>query len=403
MPAEPSEFMPRPPTPAGAQSIAAGSYEVLVGPGLLDHAASFIRHAVAGVRRLLLAHDDRLPRALIERAAAALRAGGIDPGLCPVTADEEHKSFATLERICAAAIALRLEREEPIAAFGGGIVGDVAGFAAAVYRRGVPLIQIPTTLLSMVDASVGGKTAVNIRALDRSKPGALKKNMAGAFHMPALVICDVDTLASLPDREFRSGLAECIKHGLIGADFGDPALADYTQKHVHDILSRAPDRLTPLVARNIAIKACCVSLDPHERGSDQPHGGRMALNCGHTVAHAIETLPGLSHELSSLAGLTHGEAVGLGLLAECRLAIALGLNDAAAADRLAATLTAAGLPTRVRGLPPAATIADAMLDDKKVARGRLRMALPCAGSRCRLLVDPPRPALLASIDSLRAA
>lgn len=403
MPAEQSELMLRPPTPAGTRSIAAGDYEVLVGTGLLPHAAPFVRFAARGARRLLLVHDDRLPASLIGSAVGSLRAGGIDPGLCPITADEEHKSFATLERICAAAVAVRLERDEPVAALGGGIVGDVAGFAAAVYRRGVPLIQLPTTLLSMVDASVGGKTAVNIRAIDCGEPGPLKKNMAGAFHMPALVLCDVDTLASLPDRELRSGLAECIKHGLIGSDFGDPTLADFTQKELASILRRTPGALTALVARNVAVKADCVSRDPHERGPDQPHGGRMALNCGHTVAHAIETLPGLSHAGSNLSGLTHGEAVGLGLLAECRLAIALGLNTPSAADRLASVLAAAGLPTQLRGLPPSEVIAAAMLDDKKVAGGKLRMTLPAADHRARLVSAPPRSALLAAIESLRAA
>jgi len=128
----------------------------------------------------------------------------------------------------------------------------------------------------------------------------------------------------------------------------------------------------------------------------------MALNCGHTVAHAIETLANLTHDLTELSGLTHGEAVGLGLLAECQLAVAMGLNESAATARLAATLRAAGLPTRIRGLPAAAVIADAMLDDKKVAAGKLRMALPCAGEHCRLVIDPPRAALLGAIETIRA-
>ncbi len=402
MPGEGPEMIFRPPTPAGVRAVSAGGYEVLVGSSVLQHAAPFIRFAVRGVRRLLLVHDARLPHSLVDGAIAALRSGGIDPGLCPVTADEDHKSFATLEQICSAAVGFRLERDEPIAAFGGGIVGDVAGFAAATYRRGVPFVQLPTTLLSMVDASVGGKTAVNIRAVECGRPGPLKKNMAGAFHMPALVLCDVDALASLPDRELRSGLAECIKHGLIGSDFADPTLADYTRKHIGEILSRSRSQLTALVARNVAVKANCVSRDPHERGIDQPHGGRMALNCGHTVAHAIETLGGLSHESTGLSGLTHGEAVGLGLLAECHLAVTMKLNDPAALDQLTQTLQAAGLPTRISGLPDAARIADAMLDDKKVAGGALRMALPCADHRCRLVTKPPQSALLAAIDSLRA-
>ena len=137
--------------------------------------------------------------------------------------------------------------------------------------------------------------------------------------------------------------------------------------------------------------------------SSLPHGGRMALNCGHTVAHAVETMPGLSHDKTNASGLTHGEALGLGLLAECSLAVSMGLNDTASLHRLAAMLAAAGLPTRIRGLPPAAMIAGAMLDDKKVSGGKLRMALPCAANHCKLVTDPPREALLTAIDSIRAA
>ncbi len=386
--------------PEGTRTVAATGYRVAVGAGLLAACGAHVREATRGASRGLIVHDDNLPRTLVESVIASLESAGIAAGLCPVRATEEDKSLATLETIYSAAVAFKLERDECLIALGGGVVGDVAGFAAATYRRGVPLVQMPTTLLAMVDASVGGKTAVNIRQADCGSSGPLKKNMVGAFHMPALVLCDVRSLQSLSDRELRSGLAECIKHGLIGADFGDPTLLAFAKQHMAALAARDEAKLVAFIARNVAVKADCVAKDPHERGSDQPHGGRMALNCGHTVAHAIETLPGLSHG-ADMSGLTHGEAVGLGLIAECALSAAMGLNAPDAVEELRSLLNSAGLPDRVRGLPPAEAIADAMLDDKKVAGGKLRMALPAADRRARLVVNPSRELLLGAIETIR--
>jgi len=400
------EFLVRPdppPHPPGARTVAAGGYEIIVGAGLLGGIGPFVRSVLPNAGRALLVHDSALPRAYIDSTAAALGSAGFSVAACPVRATEDRKSLTTLEQIFGAAVSARLERDEPIIALGGGIVGDVAGFAAATYRRGVPIIHLPTTLLSMVDASVGGKTAVNIRSAGPN--GALSKNMAGAFHRPSLVVCDVSTLHSLPDRELRSGLAECIKHALIGADFADPTLTEFIEQHRSAILARDEATLIKLVARNVTIKANCVARDEFERRhDDSPHGGRMALNCGHTVAHAIETLPGLLHGAGDTGdtGLTHGEAVGLGLLAECVIATHMALNDAGAITRLETLLARAGLPTRVRGLPATSTIIDRMLDDKKVAGGKLRLALPAADNRCRLVTDPPMGAVAAGIEAIRA-
>ncbi|MBX3403713.1 MAG: 3-dehydroquinate synthase [Phycisphaeraceae bacterium] len=377
------------------------AYDVVVGMGVLSDAGVLTRDALGpgGERaaRALLAHDDALPRGLVNATAAAFTAAGLNIIACPVRASEAEKSFATVERIVQAAASGRLERGEPVVALGGGVVGDVAGFAAACYRRGVPVVQCPTTLLSMVDASVGGKTGVNVRVGD-----SLKKNMAGAFHQPALVLCDVATMQSLPARDLRSGLAECIKHAMIGADFGDADLLDLTRSALDHVLGMDAGALVELVSRNVAVKAACVGGDERETlASDAPHGGRMALNAGHTVAHAIETLPGLSHGRPSLADLTHGEAVGLGLLAEARLAATLGLLDGREAEELREVLERAGLPTAVRGLPDSARIIALMGDDKKVAGGRLRVSLPARGRRCTLADDPPRDALAAAIDTVR--
>ena len=397
MPGAPNPQQPTLPPRRMRVNTPIGSYDVTVGSGLLQSLGVLTRE-VTRASRSLLVHDAGLPAPTVSAARDSLRASGMDSATLPLAADEQHKSFASVESIVRAAIDFRLERAEPIIALGGGIVGDVTGFAAASYRRGVPIIQCPTTLLAMVDASVGGKTGVNVAA-----GGTLKKNMAGAFYQPLLVVCDVQALSTLPDRELRSGLAECIKHGLIGADFGDAALSEFLFTSIAAFLARNDAALIELVSRNVAIKAVCIGDDVFETAaSSHLHGGRMALNCGHTVAHAIETLPALTHESTKVDGLTHGEAVGLGLLAECHLAVALKLNDAGAPARLSALLAAAGLPTRIRGLPPATKIAEAMLDDKKVAAGKLRMALPCAGQHCRLVTDPPREALLAAIESIRA-
>lgn len=381
---------------------AGARYDVLVGAGILGELGDRMRGLMpaggSGASRALLAHDAALPRNLVERVRGSLARAGWTVSTIAARASEELKSFETLGAMVAACIEARLERAEPIVALGGGVIGDVAGFAAACYRRGVPVVQCPTTLLSMVDASVGGKTGVNVRV-----GGVLKKNMAGAFHQPVLVVCDVDALTSLPARELRSGLAECIKHTLIAADFGDAGLLDFTRGAMARALDLDPRALIELVSRNVAVKAACVGGDERELvATDAPHGGRMALNAGHTVGHAIETLPGLSHGSPAVQGLTHGEAVGLGLLAEARIAAGLGLLQHSAVDGLVAMLSAAGLPIAVAGLPPADRVIELMADDKKVAGGRVRMSLPASGCRCRLVENPPRDVLAAAIDSLRA-
>lgn len=381
---------------------AGARYDVLVGAGLLGELGERVRGVwparYDGPSRALLVHDAALPRELVNRVQGSLAGAGWTVSTFAARASEELKSFETVGAIVAACIEARLERAEPMVALGGGVIGDVAGFAAACYRRGVPVVQCPTTLLSMVDASVGGKTGVNVRA-----GGVLKKNMAGAFHQPALVVCDVEALASLPARELRSGLAECIKHALIAADFGDAGLLEFTRGAMARGFALDPSALIELVSRNVAVKAACVSGDEREIvATDAPHGGRMALNAGHTVGHAIETLPGLSHGSPATVGLTHGEAVGLGLLAEARLAAGLGLLEHPAVDGLVGMLAAAGLPTIVSGLPGADRVIELMADDKKVSGGRVRMSLPASGCRCRLVENPPRDVLAASIDSLRA-
>jgi 3-dehydroquinate synthase len=234
-------------------------------------------------------------------------------------------------------------------ALGGGVVGDLAGFVAATYLRGVPYAQVPTTLLAMLDASVGGKVGVDT---------PLGKNLVGAFHPPAIVVADPLTLLSLPDRVYRSGLAEAVKHGLIA----DSTYFTWIETSARKLLTQDLATLTHLVHRSVEIKAAVVSQDEREGGI------RAILNAGHTVAH------GLEHE--SHYRLPHGEAVGLGLIAECRIAERMGLAPSGLADRVQALLRALGLPVKTGGTIQVAAVLEAMLHDKKNREGQVRLALP---------------------------
>lgn len=383
----------------------ARSYDAVVGAGILPslgqrtfetlgHDAPARAHMA---RRAFVVSDAGLPPEAAAAALASLSEAGYLAAGEAVAASERDKSIASAERLLVALARTRHERTDPVVALGGGVTGDLAGFVASIYRRGVPVIQCPTTLLAMVDAAVGGKTAVNLELPDSGASGPrLLKNLVGSFHQPSLVLCDVRLLASLPDLHLRAGLAECIKHGLLAADWGDPDLLDWTAASLSAILDRNETYLIELVARNLAVKAAVVASDEREEGGG-PGGGRLALNMGHTVAHAIETLP-----LPRLGRpLLHGEAVALGLIAEAACGERLGATARGTADRIAGLTRAAGLPVSIPGLPPAEEILAGMLDDKKTAGGRLRLALPTGGGRCRIVFDPPETAIRTGIDRIR--
>ena len=388
---------------------APSAYRVQIGAGLLASGA-VLASLDPAPRAVLAVIDAGVPRASIEPLLRQLDRSGVRWGVSVVTATEAAKTLATMERALIEAGRLRLERGDAIFAVGGGIVCDVAGFAAAVYRRGVRIVQCPTTLLAMVDAAVGGKTAANLTVPtdgdDDHKP-RLVKNLIGAFHQPAAVIADVATLASLPPREFRSGLAECLKHGLIGAGAGDPGLLGWMEKHLPAIVAMDPGKLAELVTRNVALKARVVAADPLElsRAAD---GGRMALNLGHTFAHAIETLPGLTWNTPWGAGgqtagpLKHGEAVGLGLIAAATAAGLLKLAPHSLQAKVRALVVSAGLPDRIQGLPASDRLISRMGDDKKVLGGKLRLILPTGSGRSRVVVGPSRQVVMASLNSIRS-
>jgi 3-dehydroquinate synthetase len=362
---------------------------------VLDELGHWARLAGRKGRRAALLVDDRLPPETVDRARGSLAAAGLDVSAVPVHASEPDKSLAQIERVLRALADAALERGEVVVALGGGIVGDLAGFAAAVYRRGVAVVQCPTTLLSMVDASVGGKTGVNLQA--RS---GLLKNFVGSFHQPRAVLADVSTLASLPRREFISGLAECVKHGMLSGGFGDAGLLDWTAAEADRILAKDPGVLTSLVARNVAVKAEVVAGDEREELPSSA-GGRALLNLGHTFGHAVETLPGVSPDGDpSHAPLMHGEAVALGLVAAAAVSVRLGHLNAGQGREVADLLRRLGLPTSAAGLPPAAEVLERMGHDKKTAGGVIRLIVPEAGRRCRVLESPERQAVEAGIAAM---
>lgn len=393
------------------------AYKALIGHGLLSHPSKELDSVLANRRAALLIVDSGLSPATLEPVIRRLDKLPIRWGVSIARATEEEKTIESLERVLAEASRLRLERSDIIIALGGGIVTDLAGLAASMHRRGIDVIQCPTSLLAMVDAAIGGKTAVNLWVRpdhkDSDQKPRLVKNAVGTFHQPALVICDTSSLASLPPRELRCGLAECLKHALIGPALGDKTLWTWTLKNLDAIMRRDTSVTAELVKRNLECKARIVQADEHE-SSTKRTGGRVMLNLGHTFAHALETLPALSWRDRAGQGhagpLKHGEAVGLGLLCAATLSESLKLlkptnkSDAPISQQLREALERIGLPTRILGLPtaPATTIVQRMRDDKKVAAGRLRIILPTSNGQCIARDDIPDAAVSSALEAIRA-
>jgi 3-dehydroquinate synthase len=323
---------------------ALGSYPVSVGPGLLAYLPTALSEHLAGRRAAMIAD------AGVFALYTAGRLGSISwtgEALC-VPPGESSKTRDTWARLTDELLQRRFGRDSALIGLGGGVVGDLTGFVAATYMRGLPYILVPTTLLAMLDASVGGKTAVN---------APQGKNLIGAFHPPAAVIADPLTLATLPDREYRSGLAEAVKHGLIA----DAEYFAWMEAEAVAILGRDPPLVSRLVHRSVEIKADVVSADERESGR------RAVLNAGHTVGHALEQLSGYR--------LAHGEAVALGLLAECDVAERLGVATPGVRARVAALLERFGLPTRFIEPVNVTAAITLMASDKKNRRARIHCAL----------------------------
>lgn len=330
------------------------SYDIHIGPGLLDRAADMIR-ALLPRPRLVVVQDEAVA-VHGTHLQQILGENGIETLLLSVRGGESAKSFNTLNWLCTQLLDAHVERGDMIACLGGGVIGDLGGFAAAILRRGIDFIQIPTTLLAQVDSSVGGKTGINM---------AQGKNLVGTFHQPRLVLIDPETLTTLPTRQRRAGLAEVIKYGLID----DPDFFAWQEDHQHALLAGKFEPLSHAIAQSCRAKARIVAADERERGT------RALLNLGHTFGHAIEALGGYDGRV------LHGEAVALGMAMAMRYSNRLGLcpdRDVMRAEQL---LQAASLPVRADAcavpLDPDAMLA-AMIQDKKTQQGRITLIL-CRG------------------------
>lgn len=337
-----------------------GGYGIHIEPGLLRQRERLVTEFGLG-GRVALGTTERI--ATLHGAALAARLP--DTTLLTMPDGEAHKTLATVARIYSELVAAGLDRHDTLLALGGGVAGDTFGFAASTYLRGLRLVMAPSTLLAMVDASVGGKTGVDIPE---------GKNLVGAFVQPAAVLVDTELLATLPQREWRNGMAEVLKHGLLAdAQLLDPAL-------------HTRDRAAELVRRALQVKVDIVQQDPFERGR------RAHLNLGHTFAHAIE--------LVTAFRWAHGEAVGFGLVAAARLSHTLGMCPAALVDEVERVVAASGLPVRLGGVD-AAAICAAMATDKKRRAGRVRFVLLRDFHDVTLVEDVPMPTVVAVLDDLQ--
>lgn len=329
------------------------AYAIHIGRGIVARCAGAVAALSPGGRAALVA-DANVDALHGEAVAGPLERAGIGVARIRVPAGEGAKSWAGLVDLCEAILAARIERGDVVVALGGGVTGDLAGFAAAIVRRGMRFVQMPTTLLAQVDSSVGGKTGIN---------SAHGKNLVGAFHQPSLVVADTALLDTLPVREMRAGYAEVAKYGLID----DAGFFAWCEANWRGIFAGGPER-EHAVATSCRAKAAIVARDEREDGD------RALLNLGHTFGHALERLTGYDG-----GRLVHGEAVAIGLAQAFRFSARLGLCDPTDAVRVEAHLRAVGLPTRMTDIPgfapQAAAILDAMAQDKKVSRGELTFIL----------------------------
>ena len=348
------------------------SYRIVVDAGILGRVGSELKGLGVGGKVALFSDAGILAR-LGGPVRSSLAAAGFDVTVVERPAGEAAKSVEVASRGWDALLAAGLDRGSTVVALGGGAVGDLAGFVAATYMRGVNFVQLPTTLLAQVDASIGGKTAID-------HPRA--KNLVGAFHQPRLVLVDPAALTTLPEREFRSGLAEVIKHGIVlDADY----FADL-EKNLVALLARDIETLTRVVAGSCRLKAGVVERDEQEAEL------RAVLNYGHTIGHAVEAVTGY-------ARWTHGEAVSLGIAAEARLAERLGVGSRETAGRQIELLRAVGLPVRDSGAAPLAVL-EALGRDKKAREGRVPFVLAPAIGRFTVVFDVPREAVLETLQEL---
>lgn len=320
-----------------------GSYPVIIEAGGLDRLGE--RPEVQSAGRLAIVSDENVARLHGSRVLDSLRRFDCEPAMLVIPAGEASKTLSTVSRLWHGFLEAGLDRKSRVIALGGGVVGDLAGFAASTYMRGIDWVYVPTSLLAMVDASLGGKTGFDLPE---------GKNLIGTFHAPLLVLSDPEVLSSLPQAEFRAGLAEVVKHGIIG----DPQLFEACSRG----LAQVYENLPVILRRAAAVKVRIIEADPRERGE------RAALNLGHTVGHAVELVSGYH--------IRHGEAVAMGMAAEAKLAERLEIADRGLSMRIAETLSGLGLPPVVPAELPRPELIRAMGSDKKKSAGTVRFSLP---------------------------
>jgi 3-dehydroquinate synthase len=342
----PREVLPALRTIVGRHRLRAmgAPYDVIVREGGLEEVGELLT-ARGCQGPILLVSDEHVAPLYAERVCGALSRAGFESEQVLIPAGEEHKTVDTVTRLWRAALAAGLDRESTFLALGGGVVSDLTGFAAATFMRGCNWAVLPTTLLSMADASIGGKTGFDLPE---------GKNLAGAFYPPRFVLADPQVLSTLPRRELRGGLAEVLKHGVIA----DPLLFELCAQGEESVMQSLPQ----VVKRAVAVKVNVIEQDPYE------HGIRAALNFGHTVGHAVE--------LASAYSLQHGEAVAIGMAAETRLAERLGIAPQGLTEQINAALEGLGLPRAIPTEYAKEELVDAMRVDKKKASGVVRFALP---------------------------
>jgi 3-dehydroquinate synthase len=337
---------------------------IVIAPGLRHEVGQWVCRQLSAKRALVVV-DTRIAVSHGGDVMKSIRDAGIEVRQVESIAAESKKTLDGAKGLYAAMAEFRLERAEPVIAVGGGVVGDTAGFAAATWHRGVPLVHVPTTLLAMVDASIGGKTAVNFELAG----GTLGKNLIGAFHQPVAVLDDPQMLSTLEPRELRCGLAECIKHAMLA----DAALLEWIDAHLMMVMERDAATLATLIDRCARIKVNIVQEDERESGR------RALLNLGHTFAHAIEPIEQLD--------LKHGEAVSIGLVAAMHMARQTERMTEAEVRTVTQVLHHAGLPVRMKSPIAVATLVEAMGQDKKVQGGRLRLILPRGIGQAEIVTD----------------
>ncbi|MCX6346044.1 MAG: 3-dehydroquinate synthase [Armatimonadetes bacterium] len=355
-------------------NLAERSYVITIGVGTL-HSLGAIVASCRMPTRVALISNPTVAKFYAESALASLKSSGIEATLITVPAGERFKTLATVRKIYDAMFEMKMDRGGAVVALGGGVIGDMAGFAAATYMRGIDLYQVPTTLLAQVDASVGGKTGVDVPR---------GKNLVGAFHQPRAVVIDTITLDTLPVRELRSGLAEIVKHGIIY----DQEYFDFLDQYVRALLSRHTELLEEAIFRSVEIKRDIVQVDERENGL------RAILNYGHTVGHAIEMLSGYGK-------YRHGEALAIGMVTEALLAEANGIAVSGTVEAVVNTLKKFKLPVQMDASLSSSDIVRAIELDKKTVGGNLRLALPVRIGECRVCGDISREALTNAIDAHR--